>query len=156
MNRAISASFSAMIWRNDAFERPWCMLSKFWHIKWLRIFYVRILHNLCKKCTFRHFGILNCCLWLYFVFYVTYEWREVFWILQRVFKHPINTSRAHLDIHLITSHFIYAIIAFVWVLHNYVCIPHKYKNLTFEISYPSECWYNNMIFKDGKYARPHQ
>ena len=37
-----------------------------------------------------------------FVFYVTYEWLEVFWMLQRVFKYSISACITYLHIHMVT------------------------------------------------------
>ena len=61
---------------------------------WLRIFYVRILHDFCNECICQHFWALSCCFWLYFAFYVTYGCFEVLLIVQRVLRHTISTSKA--------------------------------------------------------------
>ena len=59
MNWAISASFGPKTFGDGAFERSWCILSKFWHAMYHRIFYVRLLHNLCRISTFQHFWAEN-------------------------------------------------------------------------------------------------
>ena len=90
----IPATFGDIIFADSAFERPRCIRSQFWYIMWLRMFYVRILHDFCKECICQHFWALNCCFWLYFTFYVTREWFEVLLIVQRVLRHTISTSKA--------------------------------------------------------------
>ena len=90
-----------MLFADSAFERPQCIGSKFWYVMWLRIFYVRILHDFCKECTCQHFWALNCCFWLYFAFYVTHEWFEVLLIIQKILRHTIRTSKAYFDIALV-------------------------------------------------------
>ena len=47
---------------------------------------------------------LNCCFWLYFAFYATYEWFEVLLVAQRVLRHAISTSKAYFDITLVALH----------------------------------------------------
>ena len=40
-------------------------------------------------------------------------------MLRRVFRDTIRTYRAYLGVYLMTSHFEYTIIAFVWLLRMY-------------------------------------
>ena len=83
-----------MIFEESAFARLQCIRSQFWYIIWVRMLYVRILHDFRKECTCQDFWALNCCFWLYFAFYVTHEWFEVLLIVQRVLRHTISTSKA--------------------------------------------------------------
>ena len=45
----------------SALESPRSILFKNWHHMSLRIFYVRLLHNLCRTSTFQHFWAENAC-----------------------------------------------------------------------------------------------
>ena len=45
----------------SALESPRSILFKNWHHMSLRIFYVRLLHNLCRTSTFQHFWAENTC-----------------------------------------------------------------------------------------------
>ena len=97
---SILATFGDMIFANSAFQRPQCIRSKFWHIMWLKIFYVQTLHDFWGM-YFSTFWALNCCFWLYFAFYATYEWFEALLVVQRVLRHAISTSKAYFDIGLV-------------------------------------------------------
>ena len=100
----IPATFGDIIFADSAFERHRCIRSQFWYIMWLRMFYGRILHDFRKECTYQQFWALNCCFWLYFASYATYEWFEVLLTVHRVLGYTISTSKAHFDIVLVALH----------------------------------------------------